>query len=105
MDLFRQGVKLVLGKLLHPVAVVMHYISSWGCRLYIQGRVISNSLSICLNSPSIAGINAVKFSDHSFRIGVATTVAEKEIEDSIIQTGKAQLTYSAPVVLTTVYFL
>ena len=95
-DPFRQGVTLVLGrtgKLLCPVAAMMHYLSIRGScsgplfrfgdgSLLTRGRFVSELKKALAK----AGINASQFNGHSFRIGAATTAAEKGIEDSIIQT-------------------
>ena len=95
-DPFRLGVTLVLGRtdqILCPVSLMMAFLARRGTHngplfMFEDGSYLTRSRFVCelKKALSAAGINAEKYNGHSFRIGAATTAAEKGIEDSIIQT-------------------
>ena len=95
-DPFRQGVTIVLGhtgKLLCPVAATLAFLAIRGSRpgplftlddgSYLTRARLVYELKRALTN---VGLDASKYNGHSFRIGAATTAAEKGIEDSVIQT-------------------
>ena len=106
-DPFRVGVTVYLGRTdqeLCPVAAVLDYIARRGTYagplfIYENGQPLTrNSLVREVRSALLAmGINATRYSGHSFRIGAATSAAAAGVEDAIIKIlgrCRAQLTSS-----------
>jgi len=95
-DPFRAGVDIIIGRLkreLSPVAAVLSYMAKRGPGPGLLFRfedswplthqkLVSN-LQVVLQR---VGIDCSKYSAHSFRIGVATTVAAQSVQDSLIKT-------------------
>ena len=72
------------GNELCPVSAVLAYLARRGSS---QGPlfIFSDGLvSYLLESLSVLGFNCELYSGHSFRIGMATTAAATELEDSVI---------------------
>ena len=96
MDRFRQRVTLVLGKtgkVLCPVASMMAFLATRGNEggplfRFEDGTYLTRAHFVKELKRALVGgdIDAEKYRGHSFRIGAATTAAEKGIEDSVIQT-------------------
>ena len=55
---------------------------------FLNGSYLTRACSVqeLKRASTTSGIDADKYNNHSFRIGAATTAAEKGIEDSRIQT-------------------
>ena len=95
-DPFRQGVYLYVGRTgteLCPVAALLHYLCVRGPRegplfRFEDGRPLIRPRLVAAMRLALAkaGINQTDYCSHSFRIGAATTAAEKGIEDSVIKT-------------------
>ena len=95
-DPFRQGVNICIGRTnnsLFPVSALLHYLVSRGSTpdllFRFQDRTPPTKSKFTHNYRQLlthAGINCTLYAGHSFRIGAATTVAAKGIEDSLIQT-------------------
>ena len=95
-DPFRRGINLFLGKTatdLCPVKAMLNYllVRSDGAgplfkfqdgRFLTRQRLV-NSIREALQA---AGIDQTKYCGHSFRIGAATTAAQRGMEDSVIKT-------------------
>ena len=95
-DPFRKGVELFIGRVaspLCPVAAMMDYLCTRGMATgplfrYRDGKLLTRQrFSVAVREAlSKAGLDPGKYCTHSFRIGAATTAAEKGIEDSVIKT-------------------
>jgi len=95
-DPFRKGIKLYLGKTssdLCPVVSLLNYLVIRGNKpgplfIFKDGRLLTRQrlVQALRGALQTAGIDQSKYCGHSFRIGAATTAAEKGIEDSIIKT-------------------
>lgn len=95
-DPFRKGIDLYVGKTgspLCPVSAMMNYLCARGMSPgplfhFEDGKVLSRQRFVDAVRDGLhkAGIDESKYCGHSFRIGAATTAAEKGIEDSIIKT-------------------
>ena len=95
-DPFRRGIDLFLGKTatdLCPVKSMLNYLLVRGDgagplfkfqdgRLLTRQRLVDN-IRAALQA---AGIDQPKYCGHSFRIGAATTAAQRGMEDSVIKT-------------------
>lgn len=96
-DPFRQGVHIYLGKTdnqLCPVAAMIDYLAIRGGDLgpllrFQDGRPLTRSRLVTQVRTALSQANIPvdksKFSGHSFRIGAATTAAERGMEDSLIK--------------------
>ena len=94
-DPFRKGVDLYVGKTasqLCPVAAMLSYLCARGMSpgplfRFEDGKVLSRRqfVDAVRDGLSRAGIEEGNYCGHSFRIGAATTAAEKGIEDVIIK--------------------
>ncbi len=95
-DPFRQGVHLYLGKTgtaICPVVAVLAYLAV-GSRQegplfrYQDGRYLTRQRLVTELRQVLekAGLDQSKYCGHSFRIGAATTAAERGIEDAVIKT-------------------
>lgn len=94
-DPFRQGVFIYLGRgsaSICPIVAVMAYLRLRGpgpgpLFMYKDGCLLSRTLlsSFLQTTLQSAGIPG-KFSGHSFRIGAATTAAQKGVPDHLIKT-------------------
>jgi integrase len=94
-DPFRSGVDVFVGKTgndLCPVLAMVNYLAKRGSRdgalfAYQDGRfLIRESLVVQIrNALSSSGLDASKYSGHSFRSGAATTALEAGIGDATIQ--------------------
>ena len=96
-DPFRKGIDLYVGKTgssLCPVVAMMNYLMVRGTKrlgplfIFSDGRVLTRQrfVDAVRDGLNKAGINSKNYSGHSFRIGAATTVAMKGVDDSIIKT-------------------
>ena len=95
-DPFRQGTEVYLGATgssLCPVQALWQYLAVRGPApgpLFIQasGVPLTRSLLVKRLQEALesAGIDASAYNGHNFRIGAATTAAQRGIEDSLIQT-------------------
>ena len=94
-DPFRKGISIYVGKTdndLCPVAALTAYLAARGqpgpfFRMK-DGRPLTRDLFVSQVKTILtqAGIDATKYSGHSFRIGAASTAAARGIEDSMIRT-------------------
>ena len=95
-DPFRKGVDLFLGRTggnLCPVAALLSFMTVRRSDprllfVFADGRLLTNKhfVDAVRSVLASAGIDQTRYCGHSFRIGAATTVAAKGIEDSIIKT-------------------
>ena len=95
-DPFRKGINFFLGKthsVLCPVAALLNYLVVRGSTpgplfIFSDGRYLTRERLVTALRAVLtqAGVDAVKYCSHSFRIGAATTAAAEGIEDSIIKT-------------------
>ena len=95
-DPFRKGVLLYLGRtdnLLCPVAAITAYLASRGSepgpffRFEKGGYLTRESFVKRVRAVMLeAGLEAQRYSGHSFRVGAATTAAARGVEDSLIKT-------------------
>ena len=95
-DPFRKGVDLFVGKtgsVLCPVTAMLGYLCVRGMESgplfnFEDSRVLTHRHFIAVVKEGLqkADIDSSKYNGHSFRIGAATPVASKGIEDSIIKT-------------------
>ena len=95
-DPFRQGVDIYIGSTNGPVCLVKALIEYLWVRPSTQGALFLFESGAPLTQASLvarlqqalqrAGLNPSDFNGHSFRIGAATTAAQKGLEDSLIQT-------------------
>ncbi len=96
MDPFRVGVSIYLGRtgnLLCPVSALAAYLAARGGEpgpffKFANNRPLSRDLLVkhLREALKLAGIDATKYSGHSFRSGAATTAAAAGLEDSLIKT-------------------
>ena len=94
-DPFRKGIHIffgVTGNTLCPVTALLSYMASRGDSPsplfhFEDGRHLTRKqLSLALRRAlTYSGVDASCFSGHSFRIGAATTAAQKGVEDSVIR--------------------
>ena len=95
-DPFRQGVEVFLGASngdLCPVKALLEYVSirpavQGALFLFESGAPLTHSALVDKLHQALrqAGLNDSDFNGHSFRIGAATTAAQRGLEDSLIQT-------------------
>ena len=96
-DPFRKGVKVYLGRTdnnLCPVAAVVAYLAlhhKLGAGPFFKfqsGTALTRASFVDRVRKALkeAGMDADKFSGHSFRIGAASTAAARGVEDSLIKT-------------------
>ena len=95
-DPFRRGVTIYLGRThnqICPVAATLRYMVEIGLAegplfVFENGRLLTRERFVAAvrESPASAGVDTAKYSGHSFRIGAATTAAERGIQDSLIRT-------------------
>ena len=95
-DPFRQGIYLFVGKTgsdLCPVSAVLAYLAVRGKKegplfTYHDGRYLTCQRLVAEVRDALerAGLDQSRYCGHSFRIGAATTAAERGIEDAIIKT-------------------
>ena len=95
-DSFRKRVNITLGRTncrLCPMAAIAAYIHKRGNTAgphscFENGETLTrkNFVSWVKSGLSAAGMEHKSYNGHSFRIGAATTVAAKGMEDSLIQT-------------------
>ena len=95
-DPFRRGISLYLGKTssdLCPVMALLNYLVARGKKegplfMFSDGRHLTRQrlVEAVRQALVMAGLDASKYCGHSFRIGAATTAAERGMEDSIIKT-------------------
>ena len=95
-DPFRQGVEIFLGAAkadVCPVQALIHYLEMRNALpgplfVFSSGSPLTR-LALVSNLHAAlrqAGIQHQNYNGHSFRIGAATTAAQKGLEDSMIQT-------------------
>ena len=93
-DQFRRGVSVFLGMTgceLCPVAAMLDYMVRRGstpglfftCGSYLTRDRFVQPVRAALNQ---VGVNNTQYASHSFRIGAATTVAQRGIPESLIKT-------------------
>ena len=95
-DPFRQGVSLNIGAAggpLCPVEAVLSYMVARGSSegplfIWEDGRYLTRERFVASMRTALsrAGYTAKDYAGHSFRIGAATTAAERGIQDSLIKT-------------------
>ena len=95
-DPFRQGVTIYLGRTycqICPVSAVLRYLverRSMPGPLFTfrDGKFLTRERFVLAVREALAttGMDTSKYSGHSFRIGAATTAAERGIQDSLIKT-------------------
>lgn len=95
-DPFRKGVTVVIGATegeLCPVAAILSYMASRGpgegpLFRFSDGRPLTRARFVAAVRRALeeAGLNPQSYSGHSFRIGAATTAAQRGIQDSLIKT-------------------
>lgn len=95
-DPFRQGVFIYLGKIgndICPVAAVTAYLAARGRAPgpffhFRSGAPLSRELLVKRVRQALeqVGMDVTHYSEHSFRIGAATTAASVGVEDSMIKT-------------------
>ena len=95
-DPFRKGVTIFLGRTrneLCPVAASLQYMIQRGGApgplfKFGDGRYLTRDrfVSAVRSALNVAGINPSLYAGHSFRIGAATTAAQRGIQDSLIKT-------------------
>ena len=95
-DPFRKGIDLYMGRTgteVCPVAAMLKYLVARGSQAgplfrFEDGRFLTRQrfVSAVRAALSEAGVDESKYGGHSFRIGAATTAAEKGLEDSVIKT-------------------
>jgi len=96
MDPFRHGVSVYLGRTtgeLCPVASILDYMVRRGAQsgpffTFADGRFLTRErfVSAVRAALTTAGFNCSLYAGHSFRIGAATTAAQRGIQDSLIKT-------------------
>ena len=94
-DPFRHGVSVNLGRTageLCPVASILDYMVRQGARsgpffTFADGRFLTREhfVSAVRAALTTAGLNCSLYAGHSFRIGAATTAAQRGIQDSLIK--------------------
>ena len=94
-DPFRMGVTIFLGRtgnLLCPVAAVLAYLairpqSPGPLFIFSDGSYLTRDRLVAHLRAGLqqAGVDASRFSGHSFRIGAATMAAQAGIEDAVIK--------------------
>lgn len=95
-DPFRKGVTIVIGRTggeLCPVAAVLGYMAARGPAAgplfhFSDGRALTRARFVAAVRVALtrAGVDAKGYSGHSFRIGAATTAAQRGMQDSLIKT-------------------
>ena len=95
-DPFRRGVTVYLGRthsLICPVVAVLKYVVEKGFSkgplfVFEDGRPLTRErfVTAVREALAAAGVDTAKYCGHSFRIGAATTAAERGIQDSLIRT-------------------
>ena len=95
-DPFRQGVTINLGRTNYricPVAAVLSYLVKRGPTpgplfTFNDGRYLTHDRFVraVREALTATGVDTVKYTGHSFRIGAATTAANCGIQDSLIRT-------------------
>ncbi len=95
-DHFRQGIQLFIGRTnsdICPVRALLNYLLERGSAegplfIFPDGSFLTRQrlVEAVRRALDRAGLNAVHYSGHSFRIGAATTAAKKGMEDSVIKT-------------------
>ena len=96
IDSFQQEVTIYLGRThnrMCPVAATLNYLVARGtlkCPLFIfeDGRhlIRDHFVVAARKALSAAGVDMSKYAGPSFRIGAATTAAERDIQDFLIRT-------------------
>ena len=95
-DPFRKGLSVFLGRtgqILCPVAVNLSYMVQRGGKegqffLFDEGHGLTQERFVAevRKALAVVGIDSSRYAGHSFRIGAATTAAQKGIEDFLIKT-------------------
>ena len=95
-DPFRQGVSVYLGRTqgeLFPVAAALSYMVCRGPQqgpffTFADGRPLTRERFVAAVQAALAaaGYDCSKYVGHSFRIGAATTAAQRGVQDSLIKT-------------------
>ena len=92
-DPFRQRVKIYIGMQLCPVAAVVRFMVERGSSVgplftWSNGHYLTRDRFVVevRKALSSVGIKAEEYVGHRFRIGAATTAAERGVQDSLIKT-------------------
>lgn len=95
-DPYRQNVSVYVGKVsrdLCPVAASLDYMVRQGSGngpffTFADGRCLTRDRFVAAVKASLAaaGYDCSKYAGHSFRIGTATTAAQRGVQDSLIKT-------------------
>ena len=95
-DPFRRGVTIYLGRThdqICPVAATLRYMVERGFAkgplfVFEDGRLLTRERFVMAVRESLAtaGVVSSDYCGHSFRIGAATTAAERGVQDSLIRT-------------------
>ena len=95
-DPFRRGVTVFVGRAtvqLCPVAAILNYMVRRGPSVgpffkFSDGRLLTRERFVKAVRSALdrANINSAQYAGHSFRIGAATTAAQRGIQDSLIKT-------------------
>ena len=95
-DPFRQGVSVHIGwtgEALCPVTALLRYMAARGgdpdpLFTWVDGRFLTRKTFVAGVRAALtsAGYPAANYAGHSFRIGAATTAAQRGVQDSLIQT-------------------
>ena len=95
-DPFRQGVSVHIGwtgEALCPVTALLRYMAARGGNpgplfIWVDGRFLTWKTFVAGVRAALtsAGYPAANYAGHSFRIGAATTAAQRGVQDSLIQT-------------------
>ncbi len=95
MDPFRHGVSVIIGRTSDElcVAAIAGYMVQRGAEAgpffrYPDGRALMRERFVKAVRAAlvVAGYNSSQYAGHSFRIGVATTAAQRGVQDSLIKT-------------------
>ena len=95
-DPFRWGATIYFGRTysqICPVVATLRYLVERGHRegplfIFEDGRLLTHEgfIGAIREALATASVDTAKYSGHSFHIGVATTAAERGVQDSLIKT-------------------
>ena len=100
-DPFRKGVAIYIGRTddgLCPVAATLSYMIQRGSSqgplfVFENGKYLTRVRFVAAMREALkeAGFDPSRYAGHSFRIGAATTAAQRGVQDSLIKTGECGL--------------